>query len=522
MRSEPTQIDPAKVAIYIRWSTDDQGEGTTLEVQSETCRAYLLSQGWTVNPDLIFIDDGYSGGTLDRPNMARLRQAVARDEVDCVVVYKLDRLSRSVVDTVNLVCREWEGQCAIKSAREPIDTTSQAGKMFFYTLINYAEWERSVIKERTYSGKLRRAQEGKNPGMKPPYGYLIAEGGRFGIVPAEVAIVQRIYREYLAGMGMRQIVTRLNAEGIQPREATMWGQSTVQRILSNPAYIGRLEYGRRRQTGQSRTKQSATVITETSLIPPLIAREDWEMVQSIKATRPGFGRGQGSGRSSVSDSLLTGLLRCQCGHGFAGRSLSKPYRYYRCMGAHMKGAAYCDCGSIRQEALDDLVVESLRSLYGGEAVRQRLVQKIAEQYQHQLAEARATGKALQHQRQRLLDGEQRLKRLLRDGAIRVDEYRDLKDDLDRESAYLSQAEERAQQLERQALAGLQDQGRIAASLAQVDEWARLDHPGKKQLLRQFIEQIELYKAPKAASFACRIRWRWDRATLGEPPSGFPQ
>ncbi|HWI66569.1 MAG TPA: recombinase family protein, partial [Symbiobacteriaceae bacterium] len=94
MISEQTVVDPTKVAIYIRWSTEDQGEGTTLEVQSETCRAYLVSQGWAVNPELIFIDDGYSGGSIERPAMARLRSAVAAGEVHCVVVYKLDRLSR--------------------------------------------------------------------------------------------------------------------------------------------------------------------------------------------------------------------------------------------------------------------------------------------------------------------------------------------------------------------------------------------------------------------------------------------
>jgi site-specific DNA recombinase len=84
-------VDPYKVALYIRWSTDEQGDGTTLEVQKENCEHYVLSQGWQVNPDLIFIDDGWSGGNLNRPAMTRMRKMIQDGKIDCVVVYKLDR-----------------------------------------------------------------------------------------------------------------------------------------------------------------------------------------------------------------------------------------------------------------------------------------------------------------------------------------------------------------------------------------------------------------------------------------------
>lgn len=518
MISEQAVVDPTKVAIYIRWSTEDQGEGTTLEVQSETCRAYLVSQGWVVNDELIFIDDGYSGGSIERPAMGKLRAAVAAGEVHCVVVYKLDRLSRSVVDTVNLVCREWDGKCSIKSARESIDTTSHAGKMFFYTLVNYAEWERSVIKERTFSGKMRRAHEGRNPGFKPPYGYAAGENGAFVVIDAEAAVVKRIYREYLAGSGLRQIVTRLNHEGIPPREAKMWGQSTVQRILANPAYMGRLEYGRRRQVGGSRIKKKAVVAVDSSLIPVLVSKEDWEAVQALKESRPGFGKGQGSGRAAVSASLLTGLLKCSgCGHGFAGRSQSHPYHYYRCMGVHMKSSAYCNCGGIRQDLLDDLVVGALRQLYGGDEAKERLIRQATAHYEHQLIEARASLRALGADSERLVAEEQRLKRMLRAGDLTVVEYRELKNDLEKEGADLRRTEERLQSSEKLALAGLHGQERLRETLAQVDEWDRLSHLGRKQLLRQFIQEIRAYRAMRSEQVQCHIVWRWDNEGAGEPP-----
>ncbi|HWI52739.1 MAG TPA: recombinase family protein, partial [Symbiobacteriaceae bacterium] len=84
------EIRPDHVAIYIRWSTEDQGEGTTLDVQMDGCKACLGIQGWQFTSDLVFIDDGYSGGSLDRPALTRLRRLVSRGGIDCVVVYKLD------------------------------------------------------------------------------------------------------------------------------------------------------------------------------------------------------------------------------------------------------------------------------------------------------------------------------------------------------------------------------------------------------------------------------------------------
>lgn len=515
-------IDPAKVAIYIRWSTEDQSDGTTLEVQSETCRAYLVSQGWAVNEDLVFIDDGYSGGTLDRPAITKLRQAIANGQVDCIVVYKLDRLSRSVVDTVNLVCREWEDRCSIKSAREPIDTTSHAGRMFFYTLVNYAEWERSVIKERTYSGKIRRAQEGKNPGFRPPFGYSAVDGGRFEVLPDEVVIVQRIYRDYLAGMGARVIAQSLARDGIKPRFGKVWCQTSVSKILKNPAYIGRLEYGRRKVVGGKRVKKDPSVVVENSLIPPIITREDWDAVQAVKDSRPGFGRGKGSGRSNVSESLLTGILKCRCGSGFSGRSYSTKageglYQYYRCHGAHSKGPAFCKCGGIRQDLLDSMVVQALRTLYGGEQAKERLVRQVLAKWEVQLAEARGSLRNLEKDLGKLDEGERNLKRLLRNSDISIGEYREMKEDSDREAADLREAHDRAKNLERQALAGLRSQSRLLESLSQVDGWEQLPHLSQKHLLKQFIEEIRVYRPIRTDEVDCHILWRWDSSTAGEKP-----
>ncbi|HYG59811.1 MAG TPA: recombinase family protein, partial [Symbiobacteriaceae bacterium] len=194
-------MDPNKVAIYIRWSTEDQGEGTTLDVQLDACRAYMVSQGWSFREDLVYVDDGVSGATMERPALGRLRGTVARGLVECVVVYKLDRLSRSVLDMLKLVLEEWDGRCHVKSAREPIDTLTPTGKMFFYQLMSFAEWERSVIRDRMHSGRVRRAQQGRSPGAPLPHGYIKQADGAIAIDEAAAMAVRRIFRLYLSGLG---------------------------------------------------------------------------------------------------------------------------------------------------------------------------------------------------------------------------------------------------------------------------------------------------------------------------------
>ncbi|MDB4896734.1 MAG: hypothetical protein JWN15_2996, partial [Firmicutes bacterium] len=307
-----SEIRPDRVAIYIRWSTDDQGDGTTLEVQTEGCRHYALSQGWQYNTDLIFIDDGYSGGSLDRPALTRLREAVRQGLADCVVVFKIDRLSRNVVDTVNLVLREWEGVCHVKSAREAIDTTTQQGKMFFYTLVSFAEWERIVIKERTWSGRMRRLQEGKNPGFRPPYGLRTGDtAGSFTLVPEEAAVVRRIYGLYNQGLGYKRIAVQLAHDGVRFREGRPFSAQTVTEILRNPLYVGRLTYGRVQRVqerGRDAVRKSpgaAPTVIESAHVPHILDAEQFQLAQANRTERA---RQRTPNRAVASDHLLTGIV----------------------------------------------------------------------------------------------------------------------------------------------------------------------------------------------------------------------
>ncbi len=517
MNRKEMEISPDKVAIYIRWSSEDQGEGTTLEVQSEGCRHYVMSQGWRVRDEFIFIDDGYSGASLDRPAMTRLRELVQKGEIECVVVYKLDRLSRSVADTARLVMDEWDSVCYVKSAREPIETTSQAGKMFFYTLMNYAEWERSVIRDRTHSGRLRRAQEGKNPGITVPYGYeWDPEALCFKVVPHEAAVVKRMFETYRLGAGLLTIANALNKEGTLFRRGRPWRVSTISYILSNRSYTGDLVWGLRTKNPRYNKRpgerhvlyRDEPLVTKSGVFPPIIGAEEFDLIQAIKRERPTTGRG--GGRSMASEYLLTGMLRCAlCGRPMVGQhndSRRTNGYYYSCITRRDKGPSVCPARAIQCCVLDKQVSEKLLSLYGTSEARERCLASLGRDTVARLEGARAE---LAEVERRLAKNEERDRRLCRDYTaelLTIEEFRDLRSSL--------QAETRDLKSNREALAVkisslealLQEQGYLAEQVKRLSVWDQLPTTQRKHLLRQFVTQVTAVK-DEAHNVTCEITWR---------------
>lgn len=337
-------VDPDRVATYVRWSTEEQSEGTTLAVQVEACRQFIQSQGWRWRDDLLFVDDGYSGGTLQRPALTALRAAVRAGRVRCVVVFKLDRLSRSVVDTANLVLAEWGGVCHVRSTREAIDTADPAGRMFFYLLASYAEWERSVIRERTLAGRIQRARSGRVVHVRP-YGYRSGPApGSCEVDPAEAAVVRQVFRAYREGAGFDHIAAQLNAVGIRPRHARRWHGQTVRQMLQNPLYAGTVAFGRTAAgPGRRRTRLEAPRhALVRGAVPPIVTPAEWAAVQRMQQERrPRRGR-----RPRTGEYLLSGLARCGCGAALVGDRRERggrSLRYYRCTrrGAAQPGGGPC-------------------------------------------------------------------------------------------------------------------------------------------------------------------------------------
>lgn len=509
------KIASDKVAIYIRWSTEDQGQGHTLEIQRESCRYYCLSQGWVPRDDLTFIDEGYSGGNLERPALSRLRAKVKAGLVDCVVVYKLDRLSRNIKDIINLVLDEWEDACSVRSTQEPVDTTSDAGKMFFTMLGSFADFERSTIKTRTWSGKRKNAEKGRNPGMVYPFGFCKGENGEWALVEQEAATVRRMFSEYLRGRSCTHIAHDLNAQGLYTRSGKMWQNADISRLLRNPLYAGRLMYNRRswaqlKKLGRIIDKDAAEVIACEGAAPAIIDPETWEQVQGVRAKRPRIGRGT-SARTQSSRYLLAGLVKCKCGHAWTGMQNDR-FQFYKCAGAKAAGDAKCASRAIKMETLDAFVVDRVKATWPLKgAFRAELFSGLAERLKEHDARARTL--------QQRLDGlERTLERFKGDykaGKLSADVYMDLirESRAEREQAesQLARADE-----ERRALAASQvDLGQAAAWFARLDAWDTLALTEQQQILRMLVSRVVVSRPKGTTEVEVHIAWRLPAGCTGD-------
>jgi site-specific DNA recombinase len=334
------------IALYCRVSTDEQAEhGFSLEAQRDRLVAYCQSQGWKDYE--VYIDDGYSGTTLERPALSRLIRHVERGLIECVVVYRLDRLSRRQRHCLHLLEEVFEtNNVAFKSATEPFDTSTPLGKAMIGILAVFAQLERDTIIERTKEGHHKRARKGLWGGGPQPFGYRWnKELEKLEIVPEEAQIVRGIYRRFLDGHTLTSI-----AEWAKARSKERWWDHTViKQTLQRDVYVGVVHYGPERAQG----KHEPIIDAETAAL----ARA--ELKRRLSGQRP------------VGQYLLSGLLRCgECGepmvhHGVtrAGNTL----HYYVCTRKlkgkkYYKGGGLCTTRHIPLDYLDREVVNYVHQI----------------------------------------------------------------------------------------------------------------------------------------------------------------
>ncbi len=226
-----------RVAIYLRVSTTEQAEeGFSIAAQKERLKAYIMSQGWELAST--YEDGGYSGGTTNRPSFNKLREDMRHNQFDLILVYKLDRLSRNMRDLSNLVHEMDEQGVFFKSATEPFDTTTPAGKLIFNMLGSVAEFERGMIAERVRMGMMQKAREGKGLlGFNHPFGYDYRDG-KLILNQQEAGVVRSVYSSYISGSSLGEIAYDLNSRGFRTKNDRVWTKQTVLNIIGNPLYAG--------------------------------------------------------------------------------------------------------------------------------------------------------------------------------------------------------------------------------------------------------------------------------------------
>lgn len=230
-----------KVAVYIRVSTLEQAqEGYSVGEQKERLLAYCKAHDWIVSD--IYVDGGYSGANLNRPAIQKLMNEIKN--FDIVLVYKLDRLSRSQRDTLYLIEDVFlPNKVDFVSMQESFDTSSPFGKAMIGLLAVFAQLEREQIKERTRMGRVARAKSGLHQGCcQIPIGYTY-QNGKLIINPYEAEQIRLIYTLYLEGASYQNILNQLNEKGYTNSYSGYKHWSGIRYILSNETYTGRLRYG---------------------------------------------------------------------------------------------------------------------------------------------------------------------------------------------------------------------------------------------------------------------------------------
>src|SRR5262249_42296458 len=243
-RPEGRMSPPLRAALYARVSTELQTEKFGLPSQLHDLHALTTRLGYSVIGE--FVDDGYSGATLDRPQLTVLRDLVGAHGVDVVLAHSSDRLSRELGHLLLIIDEVRRSGARIEYVSHTPDESPE-GDLREHMVGAMAQFERAKIKERTSRGRREKARRGIVPAGPDPYGYRRDASGLGGVVVDEQAadVVQRIFAWCLEGTSVRQIVRRLSTQGLPAPRGAGWGAASVRRILTSEAYVGRMYYNRR-------------------------------------------------------------------------------------------------------------------------------------------------------------------------------------------------------------------------------------------------------------------------------------
>lgn len=244
--------------VYTRVSTPEQAtEGYSIEEQDKKCQAAITSKGWTYIDT--FTDPGVSGRTMNREGLTKMITAIKAGEVDAVVIYKLDRLSRKQRDTMTIIEDVFLAHdVALVSLNETLDTSTPWGRAMIGILSSFNQMESENIQVRTAMGREAKANEGGYAGGKPPIGYR-ADNGNLVIVPEEAEIVRLVFKLRKEGKTLIGIAEELNERGYRTKKGLEFKHSAIQTILANEeTYRGSYRYGK----GAKKEGQHEAILTD--------------------------------------------------------------------------------------------------------------------------------------------------------------------------------------------------------------------------------------------------------------------
>jgi site-specific DNA recombinase len=363
MKTLSTPSPSVRCAIYTRKSTEEglDKEFTSLDAQRESAEAFIQSQHWTCLKTR-YDDGGFTGGNMDRPALKRLLADIAQHRIDCVLVYKVDRLSRSLLDFARMMETFEKHQVSFVSVTQQLNTASSMGRLVLNVLLSFAQFEREIISERTRDKIAAARRKGKWTGGMPLLGYDVdPRTCKLVVNEPEAARVRAIFKLYLEHGGLIPVVQELARRGWktkqwQTRKGTARGglaftKTNLHHLLTNVVYRGKVKH------------KNASYGGEHQAIVPI---DLWRPVQK-RLRENGHVRNHSVRQSS--QALLQGLLCCRaCGVRMTpthSRKRGRRYNYYVCLQALKMGRQSCPSGWVPASEIEQLVIDQLR-----EAARQ--------------------------------------------------------------------------------------------------------------------------------------------------------
>jgi site-specific DNA recombinase len=352
-KKQPSALAPQqklRCAVYTRKSSEEglEMEFNSLDAQREACEAYVASQraeGWILVPDR-YDDGGFSGGTLERPALKRLRADIEAGKIDVVVVYKIDRLSRSLMDFSRLVELFDQHKVTFVSVTQSFNTTTSMGRLTLNVLLSFAQFEREVIGERIRDKVAASRKKGMWMGGWAPLGYEVRDR-KLVVNEADAKLVRSIFQRFLKVGSATTLARELIAENVRNKYGKLVDKGILYKMLNNPVYIGAAVH-----KGVSYPGEHTGIID----------RKIWDRVQARFQENP---RKRSAATRAQTPSQLKGIIFGPTGAAMSPthtRKNGRLYRYYLSQTVLKQGSSDCPATRVPAAEIEKIVIDQVRLL----------------------------------------------------------------------------------------------------------------------------------------------------------------
>ncbi|MBF0185613.1 MAG: recombinase family protein [Magnetococcales bacterium] len=321
----------------------------SLDAQREACESYIASQkaeGWLLVADR-YDDGGFSGGNLERPALKRLLKDIEAGKINLVVMYKIDRLTRSLMDFAKLVEVFEKHNVTFASVTQSFNTTTSMGRLTLNMLLSFAQYEREISAERIRDKVAASKKKGMWMGGHPPFGYDVRDR-KLVINESEAETVRWLFQRFMECRSATQMVRELTEKGVHGKRGNPLDKPSVYRLLKNHLFIGKVAFQGKVYEGE-----------HDGIVDPAL----WEQVNAIMASNNFY---QPERSRAQTTSLLMGIIRCQhCNMAMSPTfscKAGKRYHYYICKGAENRGRETCPLRTVPAGEIEAVAINQVRTM----------------------------------------------------------------------------------------------------------------------------------------------------------------